>query len=291
MIERPEKFKLSDKQKAVLFMLLSAGGFATMSMLVKLSGSLPLMQKSFFRNFIAAIVALVSMKKIGVPFVVQKQNRSAMLARSVLGTIGLVCNYYAVSHMILPDSTILAKLSPFFTILSSWFLLRERVSRRQWIAITLSFVGCTFVVQPSFASGSMFPSMIAILGGVTAGIAYTYVRLLTQRGEEKTMIIFCFSAFSCLVSVPFLLFHFAPMTLAQLVMLIGSGVAAAVGQFGMTNAYALAPSRFLGPFEYSQLLFSAAYGYFIFQEVPTAMGLLGYCVILLVSLWMLRSDR
>lgn len=275
----------------MLYILISSFGFASMSMLVKLSGDLPLMQKSFFRNLIAAMVAAATMRKMGVAFHVKRENWSNMLARSAYGTVGLVCNYYAVQYMILPDSTILAKLSPFFTILFSWLLLHEKVKPRQWAAITISFLGCVLVIQPSFSSGQSFPAMIAILGGATAGIAYTYVRLLTQRGEEKTMIIFCFSAFSCLVAVPFLLLDFAPMTAAQLIFLVGSGVAAAVGQFGMTSAYALAPGRFLGPFEYSQLLFSAIYSFFIFSEVPTALGVVGYCVILLVSIWMLRSEN
>ena len=72
---------------------------------------------------------------------------------------------------------------------------------------------------------------------------------------------------------------------------IGSGVAAAVGQFGMTNAYALAPGRVLGAFVYSQLLFSALYSFFIFAELPTSVGVLGYFVILAVSIWMLTSEE
>lgn len=281
----------ASKKKAVFYILISCFGFASMSMLVKWSGDLPLMQKSFFRNFIAAFVAFFSMKKAGIKMAVQKENQTAMLARSVFGTIGMLCNYYSVRYLILPDSTILAKLSPFFTILFSWFLLHERVNRRQWMAICISFLGCVLVIQPSFSSGASFPAVVAIVGGATAGIAYSYVRYLTQRGENKSMIIFCFSAFSCLVSVPFLIFNSAPMTMAQLLMLVGSGLAAAVGQFGMTNAYALAPGRFLGPFEYFQLLFSAIYGFAIFGEIPTPVGVLGYAVILAVSLWMLKFDN
>lgn len=117
-----------------------------------------------------------------------------------------------------------------------------------------------------------------------------YVRFLTRRGEEKNVIIFYFSLFSCLVSIPFMLAAFSPMSTFQVITLIGSGIAAAVGQFGMTNAYARAPGRFLGPFEYSQLLFSAIYSYFIFGQVPTLVGLMGYGVILAVSLWMLKSE-
>lgn len=290
-MEKHHNSSLSNKQKAVIYILISAFGFATMSMLVKLSGDLPLMQKSFFRNFIAALVALASIKQAGGSLYVKKENRLGMLARSVFGTIGMLCNYYALRYMILPDSTILAKLSPFFTILYSWFLLHEKVSKRQWMAITISFFGCVFVLQPSFSSGQLFPALIAILGGATAGIAYSYVRFLTQRGEGKTVIIFYFSAFSCLISVPSMLFNFKPMTAVQTLALVGSGIAAAVGQFGMTNAYARAPGRFLGPFEYSQLLFSAIYSYLIFGEVPTLVGLLGYGIILAVSLWMLKSEE
>ena len=285
----PKSNTLSNKQQAVIYILISAFGFATMSMLVKLSGDLPVMQKSFFRNFIAALVALVTIKKAGTSLAVKRENVGGMLARSIFGTVGMVCNYYSVQYMILPDSTILAKLSPFFTILYSWFLLREKVNRRQWAAIFISFFGCVLVIQPSFSSGQVFPALIAILGGVTAGIAYAYVRFLTQRGEDKAVIIFYFSTFSCLVSVPFMIVGFAPMTLFQTLALIGAGIAAAIGPFGMTNAYARAPGRFLGPFEYSQLLFSAIYSFFIFSEIPTAIGLVGYAIILVVSIWMLKS--
>lgn len=282
--------KLTDKQQAVLYILVSAFGFASMSMLVKLSGDLPVMQKGFFRNFIAAFVALVSIKRCGGSLHVKKENRMGILARAAFGTVGMLCNYYALRYMILPDATILTKLSPFFTILYSFFLLKEKVSKRQWLAITISFFGCVFVLQPSFSSGQLFPAMIAVLGGATTGIAYVYVRFLTQRGEAKNVIIFYFSLISCLVSIPFMLVGYKPMSMFQLLVLVGSGVAAAVGQFGMTNAYARAPGRFLGPFEYSQLLFSAMYSYFIFGQVPTLVGLMGYGIILAVSLWMLKSE-
>lgn len=282
--------KLTDKQQAVLYILVSAFGFASMSMLVKLSGDLPVMQKSFFRNFISTFVALAAIRHSGGSLYVKKENRMGVLARAAFGTVGMLCNYYALRYMILPDATILTKLSPFFTILYSFFLLKETVTKRQWMAIAISFLGCVFVLQPSFSSGQLLPAMVAVIGGATTGIAYVYVRFLTQRGEEKNVIIFYFSLFSCLVSIPFMLAAFSPMSTFQVITLIGSGIAAAVGQFGMTNAYARAPGRFLGPFEYSQLLFSAIYSYFIFGQVPTLVGLMGYGVILAVSLWMLKSE-
>ena len=57
------------------------------------------------------------------------------------------------------------------------------------------------------------------------------------------MIVFFFSVFSCLVVVPYLLFHFQPLTIRQFLMLVGAGVAATGGQFGATLAYTHAPAR------------------------------------------------
>lgn len=47
------------KNKGVQFILLSAFFFAVMNLFVKLSGDLPSVQKSFFRNLVAAGVAAV----------------------------------------------------------------------------------------------------------------------------------------------------------------------------------------------------------------------------------------
>ena len=49
---------MSKKTKGILFIILSAFCFALMNLFVRLSGDLPSMQKSFFRNFVAFIFAL-----------------------------------------------------------------------------------------------------------------------------------------------------------------------------------------------------------------------------------------
>ena len=49
---------MKDKYKGIFLIILSAFCFALMNMFVRLAGDLPLIQKSFFRNFIAAICAL-----------------------------------------------------------------------------------------------------------------------------------------------------------------------------------------------------------------------------------------
>ena len=56
---------MSEKQKAIFYIVCSAFFFALMNMFVKMAGDLPAIQKSFFRNFVAFFMALF-LKSAGV---------------------------------------------------------------------------------------------------------------------------------------------------------------------------------------------------------------------------------
>ena len=98
-----------------------------MNLCAKLSGNLPSIQKAFFRNSIAccaSIFVLIKNRQFVLP---QKKNLLFLILRAMMGTAGLVSNFYAVSHLALADASILAKLAPFFTIFFSFLFLKERI--------------------------------------------------------------------------------------------------------------------------------------------------------------------
>jgi drug/metabolite transporter (DMT)-like permease len=132
----------------------------------------------------------------------------------------------------------------------------------------------------------LLPSIIGLCGGLGAGVAYTMVRVLGQRGENKSLIVLFFSTFSCLVTVPYLIFNFQPMDTIQLVYLLLAGACACVGQFAITNAYCYAPAKEVSVYDYSQIIFSAILGYLVFVQVPDTLSIIGYVVICSMALMM-----
>lgn len=281
---------LSKKSKAIGFILLSAFGFALMSTFVRLAGDLPAMQKSFFRNLVAMIVAGIALRRQRVSWKWEKGNLPTLLLRATCGTLGILCNYYAIDHLMLADATILNKMSPFFAILFSLFMLKEHANVWQYLAVLAAFGGSMLIVKPGF-SVDMFPALIGLLGGMFAGAAYTAVRALSRKGEKSARIVFFFSAFSTLVCLPYLLLDFHPMEWWQLASLLGAGAAATLGQFGVTLAYAHAPAKEISVFDYTQVLFSALLGFFLFAQVPDGLSVLGYLVICGVSVLMFFYNR
>ena len=283
---------LSEKQKAIIFIICSAFFFALMNMFVRLSGDLPSIQKSFFRNFVAFFFALVVLLRSKEGFSFNKKNLPVFIGRAGFGTIGILCNFYAVDHLLLSDASILNKLSPFFAIIFSFFILKERIKPVQATAVAIAFCGAVLVVKPGFSMMDAFvPSMIGVAGGMCAGIAYTLVRVLGQRGERGPFIVLFFSAFSCIVTLPWLVFDFHPMTFQQIMMLLLAGLSAAGGQFTITAAYTHAPAREVSVFDYTQIVFAAALGFMFFDQIPDIFSVIGYCMISGVAIMMFIYNK
>ena len=185
----------------------------------------------------------------------------------------------------------LNKMSPFFVILFSFLLLKEKLKPAQAVAILVAFAGSLFIIKPTFSNMEMIPSVIGLCGGVCAGIAYAMVRLLGQRGQKGSSVVLFFSGFSCVVTLPYLIFHYHPMTGVQILTLLGAGLAAAGGQFGITAAYYHAPAKEISIYDYSQIIFSAVLGFFLFGQVPDKYSVLGYVIILAMAVWMFFYNK
>ena len=272
--------ELTSKQKAIIYIICSAFFFALMNMFVRLSGDLPSIQKSFFRNLVAFFFALFIILRSKEHFSIDKKNLPWFIGRSAFGTMGILCNFYAVDHLLLSDASILNKLSPFFAIIFSFFLLKEKTTKIQAAAVVIAFCGALLVVKPGFAvAGAFIPSIIGVCGGLCAGMAYTMVRVLGQKGERGPVIVMFFSAFSCLVTLPFLIFDYHPMSGLQILTLLCAGLSAAGGQFTITAAYTHAPAKEVSVYDYTQIIFAAALGFIFFSQIPDIFSVIGYCII------------
>lgn len=274
-----EEKKISDYQWGVLFILGSAFCFALMNLFIRLAGDVPTMQKCFFRNFFAMVIAFVTLIRTKTPFRVGKGNLKYLVIRSVAGGLGMVCNFYAVDHMAISDASMLNKLSPFFAIVFSIFVLHEVANRYEWISVFVVFIGALFVVKPSF-SFEVIPALAGVTGGFGAGLAYVYVRKLGIRGENSMVIVAFFSAFTSGLLLPNLIWNYVPMSGQQWFCLCMTGVAAAGGQICITKAYAKAPAKEISVYDFSIVIFSAILGFIFLNQIPDGYSVIGYVIII-----------
>lgn len=291
--------KTKNLKKAVFLIILSALFFAFMNLFVRLSGDVPIVQKTFFRNFFALIIASFTMIKhsrasrnsdgensSGHKILPKREEAFDLLMRSGFGYLGVVCNFYALSNLPVADASLLNKMSPFFAIIFSGFLLKERADKIQWLMVLTAFAGVVFVLKPTDASLQIFPSISGLIGGACAGLAYTFVRRASSKGTPGYYIVFFFSAFSCLCALPFVVFDFHPMELEQLLFLLGAGCAAAGGQFSITAAYSFAPAKEVSIYDYSSVIFTAILSFIFMNEIPDLYSFIGFFIIIAAAIVM-----
>lgn len=289
--ERRRIMNIKKQYKGIFYIILSAFCFSLMDMFVRMSGDLPSIQKSFFRNIVAAVFGCIFVLKEKDSFQWKKGSGKYLILRSLFGTLGILCNFYAIDHLALADASMLNKMSPFFVVIFSFLFLKEKVTAAQILLVMGAFGGSLFVVKPTVSNLDLIPSLIGLLGGLGAGAAYTMVRKLGTVGVKGPFIVFFFSTFSCVITLPWLIFDYHAMTLWQVLVLLLAGLCAAGGQFAITAAYCYAPASEISIYDYTKVIFSMILGFVMFQQIPDFYSWVGYVIICLMAVLMFFYNK
>ncbi len=282
---------MTDRNKAILLILLSAFASASMGLLVNLAGDLPSMQKSFFRNFIACIFAFCIQLRSGEGFRVERSCVRLLSVRCLAGTLGLMASFYSMDRLPLADWTMIGKMAPFFTLLFSAIILGEKVDAFRKVCLVVAAVGSMFIVKPSFSNILLFPSVLCLCDAILSGVAYTLVRKLGIAGVSGSLIVFYFSLSSSIATLPFAIFGYKEMSAMQFFLLFAAAACGFATQILLTVAYRLAPSKDISIFEYSQIVFAAFLGYVFLSQVPDSSSIAGYAIIILAASMLFLCDK
>lgn len=281
---------MSDKNKGILLLLASALGFSLMAVFVKLSGNLPTVQKTLFRNLVSCVISFGFVIYHKERLFGKKENQPILLLRSLFGTLGIVFYFYAIDHLILSDAEMLNKLSPFLLIIFSSVFLKEKTRPFQVGSVIVAFVGALFIIKPQFSVDTI-PYLIGLLSAVVAAGAYTFLRVLGNK-EKYYTVVFYFSFFATVSLLPFVLYQYQPMSAGQWLDLLLAGLFATIGQFGITLAYRFAPAKEISIFFYSTVLYSTVLSILLFGKWPDVYSFVGYAIIISALVYMfLKNNR
>lgn len=282
-----------NKKKAVTYMILATLFFALMSFFVKLTVDVSSMEKAMYRNFLGVfIIYIIIMKEVVRNSkekgwkeslqVFKPKNPKLLLYRSIFGTIGVALNFYAIDHLTLADSTVLIRMSPFFTVIAAALFLNEKLTKKVIISMFISFIGVLLVVQPSFDI-VLLPYASALLSALAAGMAYTFLRVLGSKGERGDVVVFYFSLFSTIALIPFAITNYTQLSHIDIILVLLSSLFAMIAQLCVTAAYKYAPANEVSVYLNVQVIFTAVLGILFLNEIPNLSNLSGYVIIILAS--------
>lgn len=274
----------------IIFVLLSAIGFSTLQMFVKMLPNVSVGNKLFYRNVVITVITYILIRARGISLKVEKSEWPLLLSRIVFGLSGVIINFYTLSYILLADSTTIQKLSSFIVLILSYFFFNEKFTKVQFLALVGSFMGVVLIVKPGSSSFS-FGYILAIIGAFCSAFAYSCIRALGIRKKVNPMlIVFYFSLFNTIFSAPYVITHRPHFDTRTAILLFGIGLFGAIGQFGITFAYNFAPAKQISVFEYTQVIFSSILGVVFLGEIPDKYSVIGYIIIISIGIFMYRYN-
>lgn len=278
--------------QATLYILLSTLFFSVTHALVKFLDHIPALQIIFFRALISLILSALAIYKMRInPW---GKNKGGLILRGLFGAMALSMYFYTLQVMPLGTAVTLQQLSPIFAVIFATFVLSERASYLQYFFLLVCFVGVIIIkgIDDASTNLSMTHLLLGIGAAVLSALAYNMVRYL-RATEEPMVIIFYFP----LVTIPFVgvycLFYWTPITLKDVLPLIGVGVFTQLAQYFMTKAYHLREIHELAIYRYLSLPIAILTGLILFNEsLPLNVYIgIGLIFIALLASAIIRGQR
>lgn len=261
--------------------------FVTMNTGVKyLSASLPTVELVWARTLghLVFVIALFAPAHGGWRLLVT-HTPGVQFARSLLLLISTSLFFTALHRVPLADTTAVSFTAPFIVAGLAGPLLRERIGAGHWASIALGFLGALIVIRPTGAAGTQ-PYAFLVLG---SAFCYALYQILTRRAgaidPPETSVTYSALVGTLVLSAVIPFYWRAPEGAVQWSLLVMLGLVGGLGHYCVARALLWGPASIMSPFHYVQLVWSAAAGYLVFGDVPSAWTWVGSIIIIASGLY------
>jgi drug/metabolite transporter (DMT)-like permease len=282
--------------------LISGLAFTCMSALIKaMSVRYPIGQLVFFRSSMALIPLLIWLAYLRhLSDAITTTRPLNHLKRGIIGSTGMFCGFAALSYIPLPDAVAISYATPLLVVVLAALVLGETVRIYRWSAVAIGIVGVALMLSPHLSparlaemtqGGPAIGAMFALSGALCSAAATIEVRKLTET-ETTGAIVFYFMMLTALLGLITIVLGWAmPQTLLDWAALIAIGILGGIGQIMMTQSYRYADASLIAPFEYTQMIWAVALGWFVFGDFPARIVLVGAGIVIAAGLFVLFREQ
>jgi len=295
----------TNRLKATLLALCSIFSFSLMALCVKLllEGSFAFQEIVFFRSLIVALISGLIIRRKKLSFWGSKNNQRTLFFRSLFGYLALLGFFFSLKELPLVASSMVKYMSPVFSGIVAFFLLKESVSIGGIFCLFLGLFGIVissgllidldayyFHGQRELSINQVISKesmtywywLICLVSTFLTGFAYTFVRKVSISGqkEKPETVVFYFAFFCLLPSLVLLIFDFQIPSFKESFLLLCVGACAYLGQFFLVKALAIEKTAIVTNTSYFGFVFSAIWDFFFFDKVPTLNLLIGIFLII-----------
>jgi len=185
---------------------------------------------------------------------------------------------FGLSYLQLAEAAAAAYLGPIFMTALAPIMLSERVGIHRWSAVLLGFVGMLIMLRP-FADGLAWAMLLPASAGIFGALRDIFTRKMRSSGHPVTVLLYS-NLIIAGVGVPFLLYTWQPLALAQLGLLILSAALIGAAHLMHIQAFRMEEASVLAPFRYSGIIWSVLFGFLVWGHLPDTQVVVGAIVVI-----------
>ena len=258
--------------------------FSLMTLCVKkIDNRIPIFELVFFRSLLSLLITsfIINQRNLN-PW---GKNKPLLILRGLLGSIALICIFYAIRNMPLNISTVIQYTYPIFISIFAGILINEKITKNVLIASATGWLGIIIILNPYQLSSlnieiEKLTILIAFIGSISTSLAYITVKKLSLT-EDIFIIIKYFPLISLIILAPIVLFNWVTPNINDLKWIIGVGIFTQLGQTFLTIGLKKLPTSEAATINYLQVLFGSIWGILFFNEIININFIVGSLLVLL----------
>jgi drug/metabolite transporter (DMT)-like permease len=243
----------------------------------------------FFRYAINTVIAVAVMVRSGSFAAFSTRHPGLQVFRGSMLMASTFLNFAAMYHLQLTQTAAIFFTIPLFVCVLSVPLLGERVGWRRWLAVLVGFLGVLVVMRPG--STQFHWAMFMSLGASLCGAFYNIATRKVGGHDSAETSVFYGAAVGTVGSAMALPWTWQIPHGWQWILLVGIGLAGAIGHYLLTQAHRIAPASLLAPFIYTQIIWMTLAGYVFFHDVPDMWTIIGAAIVVSSGLFVFARER
>ena len=279
------------QRRGMLLMLASVALFSLMDASLKLlSAHYPPFQVAALRGLSSLPLVLAwALWTVG-PRALLRVRWSLHLLRGVLGIAMMASFVYALKRLPLSTAYSIFFVAPLLITALSVPILGEKVGPRRWSAIAVGLVGVLVVLRPTGEGMLTWAGLAVLVAAFGYAVSAITVRVLA-RTDPSQAITFWLLALMALGAGALALPGWVTLRAQDLWIVGGIGVAGAIGQYAITEAFRLAEASRVAPLEYSALVWGLLLDLTLWGVLPDAVTWIGAAIIIASGLYLIRREK
>ncbi len=265
---------LPDRSRGVALIALGALLFAIMGAMAKgASASIPTFELVAARSAVTLVAMEGLRRKLQVPLVFF--DWPVLASRTIAGFVAIACYFDALRFIPLGEAVLLNNMSPVLTSVAAVGLLGETLSKIRIVALVASFAGLWLLVgQRHGDSTQNYGAWLGAASAVASAWALISLKKAAKR-NRSLLIVWALAATSTVGSLILADSNWIVPDSREAVLLLGTGLAAAMAQLLMTSGYRLLDASEASVYAFLTPLFSMLLGGVLFAEWPGPQAMAG----------------